>query len=248
MANFLPFKNYMLFCLEKVIKEYKLTPPFLDAGCGTGDISRYVAVKGWQGTAVDFSDVALAQARKKLAPFPAVDVYKKSIFDVDGHFGVVFLWDVLEHIKDDEEVLKKISSLLLPGGHLLIVVPSNPREWRWDDDFYGHYRRYTITELGEKLSRAGLSLSAGLDITVPIFWIMRRIYTRLKRPPKMSGDKNDRTVASSTVNAWDVPFLSRFIDKSNFFWDLVFRFQFLFARSSVSIGNEMFVVAQKPRT
>jgi len=247
MANFLPLKNYMFFCLERIIKEYKLAPPFLDAGCGIGDVSRYLAVKGWHGEAIDFSDAALEQARKNLALFSDVNVSKKSILDEHGRFGTVFLWDVLEHIENDEEVLKKISSLLLPGGHLLIAVPSNPLEWRWDDDFYGHYRRYTAEELSEKLIRAGLLPLVDLDFTYPVFWVMRRIHTWLKRSSDMVGDKNKRTVVSSTVNAWDIPLVSNLMNKTNFIWNVIYKLQFRFAKVSVGRGHEMFVLAQKPK-
>jgi len=54
------------------------------------------------------------------------------------------LFDVLEHIKNDQQVLRKLSSLLVKGGFLVMAVPSNPDEWSWDDDFYGHFRRYNV--------------------------------------------------------------------------------------------------------
>lgn len=237
----------MFFCLDHMIEDYKLSGPFLDAGCGIGDVSRYLAVKGWHGEAIDFSDAALEQARKNLAPFPLVKVSQKSIFDEDGKFNAIFLWDVLEHIKDDEAVLEKLSSLLLPGGHLLIAVPSNPREWRWDDDFYGHFRRYTRKEINEKLTRAGLSPLVNFDFTYPVFWAMRRAYTWLKRASGPAGDKKERTIASSTVNAWDIPVLSCLMNKTNFIWKIVYKLQFRLAEVSVDRGHEMFILAQKPK-
>ena len=176
MANFIPLKNYMFYCLDQFIAEYDLTSPFLDVGCGIGDLSAYVALKGWHGRAIDFSEVAIKRAKLNLKLFPQVEVSGASLFNENNKFKTVFLWDVIEHMEDDEAALKKISSILFPGGYLLIAVPSNPREWRWDDDFYGHYRRYTEKEIGEKIIGAGLEPVVFWDFTYPIFW-NRRINT-----------------------------------------------------------------------
>ncbi len=245
MANFIPLKNYMFFCLDRVIADYNLSAPFLDLGCGVGDLSKYLAEKGWQGTALDSSGVAIERTQKTLAGFPNVKVYKKPLFEESGFYRTILLWDVLEHISDDESVLRKISSLLLPGGYVLIAVPSNPKEWRWDDDFYGHFRRYTEEDLRKKIINAGLSPVSCFDFTFPIFWIMRRMYTKWKKPSIGKEDKNEKTGKSSTVNAWDIPFVSGFFNRPNFFWNLIYRIQFKFFKNMIKNGHEMFVLARK---
>ena len=63
MANFPPLKNYMFYCLDRLLSQYDISPPFLDVGCGVGEISRYVAAKGWHGKAIDFSNIAIEKAR-----------------------------------------------------------------------------------------------------------------------------------------------------------------------------------------
>lgn len=217
MANFLPLKNYIFYCLDKLIVRYNLTSPFLDVGCGIGDLSSYVASKGWHGKAIDFSDIAIEKAKLNLVLFPQVEIEKKSLFDENGNFKTIFIWDVIEHIGNDDVALEKISSLLIPNGHLLISVPSNPNEWRWDDDFYGHYRRYTVKEMRTKITNAGLKPLVFWDFTYPIFWAMRRIYTRLKSAPKDIGSDEDiKTRASSALDAWDIPVISSIFDRDFF--------------------------------
>ena len=130
-------------------------------------------------------------------------------------------------------------------GYLLLAIPSNPREWRWDDDFYGHYRRYTAQDISEKLIQAGLKPIIFWDFTYPIFWMMRRIYTKVKSPPKTFGDKEIRTRASSTVNAWDIPLISLLINKNFFLWKIIYKIQFSWFKNQVNKGHEMFVLAQK---
>ena len=156
MANFIPLKNYMFYCLEQMIRRYNLQAPFLDVGCGIGDLSCYLAAKSWHGKSIDFSELAIQKAQKNLRNFPLVTVAKKSLFDETEKFNTILMWDILEHLEQDEIALAKISSLLLEKGYLLLAIPSNPDEWRWDDDFYGHYRRYTVQDISEKLIKAGL--------------------------------------------------------------------------------------------
>ena len=246
MANFRPLKQYMLYCLDRCIARYNLTPPFLDIGCGRGDVSAHVAAKGWFGKAIDPSASALVQARKTLSTWTRVDVQQTSLVDVQGGYNTIFLWDVLEHIDDDEGALRKIASLLSPNGHLLISVPSNPREWRWDDEFYGHCRRYTVKDMREKLMRAGMRPILFWDFTYPVFWAMRRMYTRLKAPPPdLVCDKEVRTMESASVNAWEIPVISAVLSNVPLVWPLMYRIQFSCFRKKVSSGHEMFVLATR---
>jgi SAM-dependent methyltransferase len=245
MANFIPLKNYMFYCLEQMIDHYQLQPPFLDVGCGIGDLSCYLAGKNWQGKSIDFSETAIEKAQKNLKKFPLITVENKSLFDEKEKFKTILMWDILEHLEEDEIALQKIHTLLLEGGHLLVAIPSNPSEWRWDDDFYGHYRRYSAQDISDKLIRAGFKPIIFWDFTYPVFWIMRRIYTQVKSRPKILVDKEIRTRASSTVNAWDIPWISFWVNQNFFLWNIIYKIQFSWFKNKVNKGHEMFVLAQK---
>ena len=235
----------MFYCLDRFIGQYGMHGPFLEIGCGRGDVSAHLAQKGWQGIAIDFSDAAVAEAASRLAAFPRITVRKQALADVQGAFDCIIMWDVLEHIDDDRAALHDIAKLLTPGGQLLIAVPSNPREWRWDDDFYGHFRRYTVEELAAKLAEAGMESQAFWDFTFPVFWALRRAYTRVKRPPALSGDKEAATRASATVSAWELPLVSRILDRSALLWRPLHPLQFKLFRNATERGHEFFALARK---
>jgi SAM-dependent methyltransferase len=246
VANFVPLKQYMLYCLDRFIEGYGLRGPFLEIGCGTGEVSAHLAARGWTGRAIDFSDGAIAHAAERLAPFPGVVVERMALDEVRGSYACILLWDVLEHIDDDRAALRAIERLLAPGGQLLLAVPSNPREWRWDDEFYGHFRRYTVPGLRDKLAEAGIEPIAFWDFTWPLFWAMRRLYTRLKRPAGVPADKAAATRASATVNAWDLPLVSGVLDRTAPLWRPLHWVQFRLFRHATARGHELFALARKP--
>ena len=246
MANFAPLKRHMFDCLDRFIKERGLEPPFLDVGCGAGDVAEHLARRGWSGTAIDASPAAIDRARERLAPYRGVDVRLVRLEELAGAWPTVLMWDVLEHLDDDRAALARVARLMAPGGRLLLAVPSNPREWRWDDDFYGHVRRYTVGELRSRLAEAGLEAVTFEDFTFPVYWAMRRAYTRIKRAAPPPEDAHAATLASATRNAWDLSFVSRAADRSAALWTPLNRLQHRWFRSATDRGHEFFALAAKP--
>lgn len=245
MANFIPLKNYFFFCLDKLISQYNIQDPFLDVGCGIGDLSEYLARKGWSGTAFDFSAQSIRSAKKRLEGFPEIKVERKTLFQQTGKYKSIFLFDVLEHIENDTTALKKIEKLLDDQGMLILIVPFNPPEWRWDDDFYGHYHRYDIQDLKDKLTKNKLKTVVIWNGTFPVFWIMRRIYTSLWKPPIANASKESLTKESSMQNAWDIPIVANMIQRSDFIWRIIYKLQFGFFRNYLKGGHEIILLAVK---
>jgi SAM-dependent methyltransferase len=246
MANFLPLKNYIIYCIDRLVAKYKMSSPFLDAGCGIGDVSRHLAASGWRGKAIDSSPIAYENARKNLVAFNTMEVEKKSLLDATGAFSTILLLDALEHFENDIEVLRKIASLLIKGGYAVITVPSNPREWRWDDELYGHYHRYSPKDIKRKLIEAGLEPVELWDFTFPVFWILRKLYVVLLSSRLDQGkSKSKRTEESSAVSAWHIPFLSDFISHGSFLWGTILKLQFMLFRKYLEWGHEMIILAKK---
>lgn len=210
MASFAPFKDHILNELDALADRYGLRGPFLDAGCGRGDVAMRLARRGWDGVALDMSDVALDVARQVLSGTPGVQVVQGDLAAFHGGpFQTVVMLDVLEHIEGDRQALAVVAGLQPPGGHLVLTVPTHPnREWRWDDDLYGHVRRYDPEALRGLLAEVGYQTIQIWDLTFPVLWAMRRAYTVLKRSPPITGTAGERTRVSTGVRAWDLGFLS----------------------------------------
>lgn len=135
----------------------------LDIGCGAGTISLYVAHLGKNVTGLDISDKAIKEAKKSAKSLGLKNI-KFEVMDFPyqipkGSYDLIFCFEVLEHLKDDELALKEIHKLLKRNGSLIISVPSeNAPLYRLGyakgfDQRVGHVRRYTLEKLLKKLKK-----------------------------------------------------------------------------------------------
>jgi SAM-dependent methyltransferase len=76
----------------------------------------------------------------------------------DGWNAIVSV-NVLEHIREDVEELKRWRGLLAPArGHLCLFVPARPELYAPIDKDFGHFRRYTKPGLRQALTDAGFEI------------------------------------------------------------------------------------------
>ncbi len=66
---------------------------------------------------------------------------------VESSFDLICLFDVIEHISNDQAVFSKLSHLLTDGGILFFSVPLHASAWTSFDVLVGHYRRYNPEDL-----------------------------------------------------------------------------------------------------
>ncbi|MDA1023591.1 MAG: class I SAM-dependent methyltransferase [Proteobacteria bacterium] len=74
------------------------------------------------------------------------------------HFDVIGAFDVLEHIEDEQQVLRAFHTSIKPGGGILLTVPQHMMLWSRLDDETGHKRRYRGDELAAKVKAAGFDV------------------------------------------------------------------------------------------
>jgi hypothetical protein len=91
---------------------------------------------------------------------------------------VVGVFDVLEHIEDDEGVLGQIYDSLVYGGGVLITVPQHRWLWSTVDEAACHVRRYTARELENKVKAAGFEIlrsSSFISLLLPVMVAARLV-------------------------------------------------------------------------
>lgn len=100
--------------------------------------------------------------RGRFAAWPGVTVVEADVRELDaaelGTFDSVLCMNVLEHITDDVEALRRFRGLLRPGGAALLLVPAHPLLFGEIDRSVGHERRYTKARLARALHSASLAV------------------------------------------------------------------------------------------
>jgi 2-polyprenyl-3-methyl-5-hydroxy-6-metoxy-1,4-benzoquinol methylase len=80
--------------------------------------------RGWEVAGTELGAEVAALARKRTgANVRAVDLMVEQAFE-EGQFDAITLWGVLEHIATPEQLIKRVVSLLRPGGALLFETPN----------------------------------------------------------------------------------------------------------------------------
>jgi SAM-dependent methyltransferase len=97
----------------------------LDLACGEGRHAVWLAERGWQVTAIDFSEVAIARGRARAArEHVEVDFRCSDLLDFEPEPGAFDLVLVLFlQLPEDERrvVLSRAAGALAPGGTFLLV-------------------------------------------------------------------------------------------------------------------------------
>ena len=74
-----------------------------------------------------------------------------------GVFSHAISSEVLEHLSDDRRAIKEIARVMKPSGHFIVTFPHRKFYFAVDDRFVGHFRRYEINEMTDRLKDAGFS-------------------------------------------------------------------------------------------
>ena len=131
-----------------VFKNNKLK--ILDFGAGSGAntiaLSRYGEVYVYEK-----NKNALEHLKKKfenISNIFVLDTINENIF-----FDLIIASDVIEHIKNDEEIIEFLSKVLKSDGNILITVPAYNFLYTERDKVLGHFRRYNSNTLKKKTNK-----------------------------------------------------------------------------------------------
>lgn len=142
--------------LAKMLRNLTPRGVAVDLGCGDGLYAHLLAKQGVETIGFDPEPSAIEQAKaatqgqeypgrpprfERLAPGP--------LPLPDGAAGTVFMLDVIEHLPNPTAVLREASSLVAPGGHLIVSTPA----WQYggsSDPTY-HVCEYTMPELERQI-------------------------------------------------------------------------------------------------
>ncbi len=88
------------------------------------------------------------------------------------------MFDVIEHIQEDERFLKKSGELLKPGGKIIITTPADMKLWSRMDVVSGHKRRYTKKSLTNLLTKTDFRIEF-ISYFNCLFYIPQLLFRKL---------------------------------------------------------------------
>jgi SAM-dependent methyltransferase len=152
-----------------ILEAMGIVPPegfVLDIGGGNGFVALAIEKAGWDVGLMEPGGGAFNARSRGLSTvinstFENAGLRKRSI-------PAIGLFDVVEHIEDDLGFLLGINQVLIPGGVVYITVPAYNFLWSSEDDFAGHFRRYSQSSLLNVLRQAGLTLVLSAFIFAPL--------------------------------------------------------------------------------
>lgn len=97
---------------------------YLEVGCGPGYTLKSLESLGWQAHGLEISDHAADFARRHLQ-LPVVTGNIETVEDFrPNQFDLVYMGDVIEHLRSPSATVAKFARLLEPGGLLVLALPS----------------------------------------------------------------------------------------------------------------------------
>ncbi len=173
-------------CILGAVRRFPPAGPVFDIGGGNGFVARGLVQQGFPAVVVEPGPEGARNARSRGLD-PVVCAALDDAGFRPGALPAAGLFDVLEHLDDDVQVLARLGVLLAPGGRLYLTVPAYQWLWSDDDDLSEHRRRYTVSGLRRVAERAGFTV----EYATYMFWplpppiaLLRVLPSRLGLRPK----------------------------------------------------------------
>lgn len=220
------------FILNQMTRFIDHSSKIIEIGAGTGNVSRYLMSHGYKKISVGEMHL---NGLKYAKSYGIKDCNQFNLLDApfEGEFDTVCMFDVLEHIEDDDLALQNVSKILVERGNIVLSVPSHMWLWNRDDAIAGHKRRYTKKQLVIKLKNNGFEI-----VTARYFFIfitpLLYLRTILNKDDKSSVRKEEYSndISMKPLLSNILLFISRVENKINKFLPNLF-------------GGSLLVIARK---
>jgi SAM-dependent methyltransferase len=138
----------------------------VDVGCSGGAFLWTARARGWEAIGVDISEACVDYGTAHKGLDIRIGTLSKCAFP-GGHFDLVRMNNLVEHLGDPMGELREAFRILRPGGVVSIATMNgrslaawlSGKEWRYYDP-YCHVYVFTPRTLGRMLGKAGFTKTA----------------------------------------------------------------------------------------
>ncbi len=218
-------------CVDKFFPD---ATTFHEAGCGTGGMLIHLSEKTsrLQLSGSDPFLVGLREARERGLD-NSVDLYHSDVASLpsESKFDIVGAFDVIEHLDDDRDFLSGLSTVLCPGGGLMLTAPQHQFMWSTWDEANHHKRRYERGGLARLVEESGFNVmfsSSFVTFLLPVAFIRRL------------ASKNN---GSSVTSEFKISRFANAVAKCV----MTLEIGMIFRGISMPVGTSCLVIARKPK-
>jgi hypothetical protein len=162
-----------------------------EIGCGHGLLQRQIELAYGRSVAgFDLNEYALRQNLSQQSGVNCYDIFQRNPA-LKEKFDMIFLFDVLEHISEEDSFLSALMFHLSPRGRLILNVPAGQWAFSEYDVAAGHVRRYAIDDLRK------IALRNRLEILDWTYWGLPLIPTLMVRKVWLTGKRDQSKIITS---------------------------------------------------
>lgn len=154
-------------CIQALVKKHSPEKTFYDIGGGNGFVSLGLQNSGIEAVLIEPSINGVLNAKKRGLSNLVCSTLQDASFKLNS-ISAIGVFDVVEHIEDDNTFLKQMYDYLEPNGKLYLTVPAFNFLWANEDDYSGHYRRYTASKLKKQLENLGYEVNYSSYLFSPL--------------------------------------------------------------------------------
>jgi len=217
-----------------ILRSNRIMPPatVLDVGCGWGVNLLALESAGYTAIGLDSSRQILERIDCPNRRLIEADLTQELPKDRVSAKAILAL-DVIEHMDDDRDFLRRVAKLLLPSGVAVVSAPARPDLFSEFDRIQGHRRRYLPDSLRAAFVDSGLRVSQ-------LFWWgawMVPVLRRMRSGNRVVGMEREKSYAEYLRLPW---------------WPLPLAMQLLYAleqpmamRGKLATGTSLFAIAER---
>jgi SAM-dependent methyltransferase len=194
-------------CVRTLVERFVPPGTIYDIGGGNGMVARALIDGGFDTVLVEPGQAGARNARHRAIPTVICATLATAKFET-ATLPAAGVFDVLEHIENEEGFLGELHRCLSPNGRLYVTVPAFRLLWSDDDVRAGHFRRYTLRSLITSIRRAGFNLLYATYfftlLPIPLFLLrsLPSLFGRRKLRPQGYGRLHQSRERALTSRVW----------------------------------------------
>lgn len=145
-------------CIVELVKKFSNNKMFFDIGGGNGFVSLGLQNASIETILIEPSIQGIKNGKARGLNNLVCSTLQNASFKLNS-ISAIGVFDVVEHIENDHDFLAQMHDYLEPGGKLFITVPAYNFLWANEDNYAGHFRRYTLSKLKIQLKDLGFEIN-----------------------------------------------------------------------------------------